>query len=79
MDEYVNMTTYGSLSWTSISSCALDSEEGIQHWQQKMHEVYTRRCARITRSLLWIGMELCDPPMYDELTDIGMFIKEFES
>jgi hypothetical protein len=43
-----------------------------------MHEVSTRRCARITRSLCWIGMELCDPPKYDGLTDISSFVKVFE-
>jgi hypothetical protein len=30
------------------------------------------------RSLRWIGTELCDPPRYDGLTDISMFVKEFE-
>jgi hypothetical protein len=32
----------------------------------------------INQSLHWIGMELCDPPRYDGLTDIGIFIKSFE-
>jgi hypothetical protein len=40
--------------------------------------VSTRRCAHINRSLHWIGTELCDPPRYDGLTDISMFVKEFE-
>jgi hypothetical protein len=55
-----------------------DSEEGLEHWQQRMHEVSTRRCACITRSLHWIGTELCNPPRYDGLTDISMFVKTFE-
>jgi hypothetical protein len=28
--------------------------------------------------LLWIGIELCDPPRYKGLTDIRIFLKEFE-
>jgi hypothetical protein len=43
-----------------------------------MHEVSTRRCAHITQSLHWIGIELCDPPRYDGLNDIILFITMFE-
>jgi hypothetical protein len=78
MDDYVNLTADGALSWRSISSCVSDSEEGLEHWQQRMHEVSTRRCARITRSLHWIGTKLCDPPKYDGLTDISYFVKVLE-
>jgi hypothetical protein len=40
--------------------------------------VSTRRCAHITQSLRWIGMELCDPPMYEGLTDIILFVNTVE-
>jgi hypothetical protein len=43
-----------------------------------MHEVSTRRCSRINRSLRWIGIELYEPPRYDGLTEIKVFIKELE-
>jgi hypothetical protein len=78
MEDYVDPTMDGALSWRSISSCASDSEVGLENWQQRMHEVSTRRCARINQSLHWIGTELCDPPRYDGLTEIGIFIKSFE-
>jgi hypothetical protein len=78
MDDYVNPTTYGVLSWRSISLCASNLEEGLESWQQRMHEVSTRRCAGITRSLRWIRTKLCDPPRYDGLNDISLFLKEFE-
>jgi hypothetical protein len=32
MDDYVNSTAYGTLSWRSISSRASDLEEGLEHW-----------------------------------------------
>jgi hypothetical protein len=66
MDDYVNPTVDGALSWRSISSCASYSEEGMEHWKQWMHEVSMRQCAHITRSLHWIGTELSDPPRYDD-------------
>jgi hypothetical protein len=31
MDDYVNPTTHGVISWRSISSCASDSKEGLEH------------------------------------------------
>jgi hypothetical protein len=78
MDDYVNPTINGVLSWRSISSCASDSEEALENWQQRLHEVSTRKCARITHTLRWIGTEVCDPPRYDGLTDVAYFIREFE-
>jgi hypothetical protein len=50
MDDYANPTVDGVLSWRSISSCTLDSEEGLEYWQHRFHEVSTRRCAWITFS-----------------------------
>jgi hypothetical protein len=52
MEDYVDPTTDGALSWQSVSSCASDSEASIEHWRQRMHEVSTRRCARMTRFVL---------------------------
>jgi hypothetical protein len=46
-EDYVNPTVDGVLSWISITSCASDSEIGLENWQQRLHEVSTRRCARI--------------------------------
>jgi hypothetical protein len=43
-----------------------------------MHEVSTKWCARITRSLHWIGMKLCDPPEYEGLNDIISFVNAFD-
>jgi hypothetical protein len=54
MDDYVNPTTDGALSWRSISSCASDLEEGLECWKHMLHELSNRRCARITHSLRWI-------------------------
>jgi hypothetical protein len=51
MDDYVNQIVYGVLSWGSITSCASDLEEDLEHWQQRIHEVSIRRCACMTQSL----------------------------
>ena len=75
MDDYINPTIEGALSLRSISYCTSDSEEALEHWQQRLHEVSTRRCAHITHTLCWIGVEVCYPLKYDGLEDIDSFVK----
>jgi hypothetical protein len=78
MYDYVNLITEGILSWRSISSCASDSKEALKNWQQILHEVSTRKCARITYALQWIGIEICETTSYDVLINVVSFIREFE-
>jgi hypothetical protein len=54
-EDYVNPTADGILSWWSITSCAKDSNIGLENWQQKLYEVSTRRCAKIDRAIRWVG------------------------
>jgi hypothetical protein len=32
-EDYVNPIPYGMLSWRSITSCALDSDKGLENWK----------------------------------------------
>lgn len=50
-EDYVNPTTDGNLSWRSVISCASDPDEGLENWQNRLHEVSMRRCAHLTKSL----------------------------
>jgi len=50
-EDYINPTTNEVLSWRGISSCYSDSDEGLENWQQRLHKVSSRRCARITKTL----------------------------
>jgi hypothetical protein len=78
MDDYVNPTTEGVLSWRNISSCPSGSEEALENWKQRLHEVSTRKCAQITRALRCIGAKVVKPPRYNGLKPIEPFINEFE-
>lgn len=77
-EDYINPIADGNLSWHSIISCSSDSDEGLENWKQRLHEVSTRRCVRITKSLCWIGREICELPHYDGLIDVMTFFVEFE-
>jgi hypothetical protein len=54
-EDYVNPTVDGVLGWHSITSCTIDSDTGLENWQQRLHKVSTRRCARIDHTIQWIG------------------------
>ena len=78
VDDYVNPIVEVVLSWRSIISSVAYSKEALKNWKQRLHEVLTRKCARITHTLRWIGTEIVEPPRYNGLTSIEYFINEFE-
>jgi hypothetical protein len=77
-EDYVNPTAYGVLSWCNITSCATDSDTGLENWQQRLHEVSMRRCARIYHTVWWIGIKIKEPPSFHGLNDLEKFLKQYE-
>ena len=53
--NYINPTVEGNISWRCDSSCASDSDVGLENWQNRLYEVSAHRCAYMTKSLRWIG------------------------
>ena len=74
----MNPTDDGMLSWRCGSSCVFDSEVGLENWQQRLHEVLGRRLASITKSLRWIKSKVSTLPIFDGLSDIQIFVQEYE-
>ena len=72
-------TNDGMMSWRCESSCVSDSEVGLENWKQHLHEVSGRRLARITKSLCWIRLEVSTLPIFDGLSDIQVFVQEYEA
>jgi hypothetical protein len=77
-EDYVNPTTDEVLSWRNITSCTTYSDTGLENWQQILHEVSTRRCARIDRTVRWIGIEIKEPPSFHGLNDLETFLTLYE-
>jgi hypothetical protein len=50
-EDYINPTTDGELSWRSVKSYDMDSEDAMDRWKNKLYEVSTRRCVRITKAV----------------------------
>jgi hypothetical protein len=48
MEDYVNPTMDGALSWRSLGFFTSDSKDGLDNWQERIHEVSTRICVHIS-------------------------------
>jgi hypothetical protein len=75
-EDYVNPTTDGILSWWSITSCVKDSYIGLENWKQRLHEVSTRICTRIDRAVIWVGMEIREPPSFHGVNKLEVFLEK---
>jgi hypothetical protein len=50
----------------------------LENWQQRLHEVSTRRCARIDRAVRWVGTEIREPPSFHGVNDLEEFLTKYE-
>jgi hypothetical protein len=76
--DYINPITDGNLSWRSDNTCSSDSEEAQENWQNKLYEVSTWRCARLTREVHCINTIISNLPTFDGLNHLETFLLEFE-
>ena len=77
-EDYINLTTDRKLSWWSVSSCTSNSSDALGNWQNRIHEVSMRRCARITRVVQRVGDEASVFPTYEGLPNLASFLEEFK-
>ena len=76
--DYINPTTDGNLSWQSESACSSNSEEALENWQNKMYEVSTLRCAKLTKAVHQIDTLVSNLPTFDGMNNLETFLLEFE-
>ena len=73
----MNQKADGRITWDHESSCTLDSNEELECWQNRLHEVTTLRCNMMTWSLHCVSSEVRNLPTYDGLNDVDMFLDAF--
>jgi hypothetical protein len=66
------------LRWRRITSCSIDLDIGLENWQQRLHEVSTRRCIRIDYTVRWVGTKIGEPISFHGLNDLEEFLKIYE-
>lgn len=76
--DWINPTADGWIRWEKDSSCHLDLDEELDNSQNRLHEVSTLCCNKITKSLHCISNEVCNFPYYDGIGDVSLFLDEFE-
>lgn len=70
----MNPTVDGRISWERNSSCTLDLEEEVEHWQNWLHEVTTLNCNMMIRSLRYVTTKARELPTYDGVTAVDEFL-----
>ena len=48
LEDYIHTTIYGKLGWCIYISMSSDSDDGLENWQNRMHEVSPQKCGLIT-------------------------------
>jgi len=77
--DRVNPTTNRRISWERDSSCTLDSNEEVEHWKNRLHEVTTLNFNMMIRSLRYVTTEAREPQTYDGVTTMDELQEKFES
>jgi biopolymer transport protein ExbB/TolQ len=76
--DYINPIADKNLSWRSDNAFSSYLEEALENWQNKMYEVSTRRCARLTQEVHWISTIVSNFPTFDGLNHLEAFLMNFE-
>ena len=54
-----------------------DLDDGLENWQNRLYELHGHRCARITKSIRWLGAQVRVLPNSDDLSNPEQFIEQF--
>lgn len=76
--DWINPMMNGWILWDLESSSTSDLDEELEHWQNCLHEVSTLRCNMMTKSLWCVLSKVGKLPYYDGLTNVDIFLDEFE-
>ena len=77
-EDYIHLTAEGELGWCNASSVSSDSDDVIETWKNRMHEVSFRKCGLITQSMRHVATEIVELPVYEGLPEISAFLETFE-
>jgi len=76
--DWVNLTADGRIAWDREISCTSASDEELEHWHNRLHQVSTMHCNMMTKLLRCVSSEVRSLPYYDGLTDVDNFLDAFE-
>ena len=69
----------GVLCWEKDNECFSDSDREMENWKNRLHDVSTLRCLRITKKFRCISFEVRDIPYFDGYGNFRDFLWAFEA
>ena len=76
--DYIHLNVDGDLRWRSSISESSGSNDALEKWKNRMHEVLLRKYVLITQSLHQVATDTTEFPVYEELPELSEFLVEFE-
>ena len=77
-EYYIHPTADGELGWQSTSFASFDSDDALENWKNRMHEVSFRKRGIISQSLCHVTTEVVELPTYKGILELSMFLMELE-
>ena len=77
-EDYIHPTIDNELGWHSTSFVSSYSNDALENWQNRLHEVSFRKFGLITQSLRHVSTEMVEFPIYEGLPRLYEFFQEFE-
>ena len=74
--DWENLIANGYISWEREISCASNSDEEVERWQNQLDEVTTLNYNMMTRLLHCVATEVRDLPTYDGLSEVDDFLNK---
>ena len=74
-EDYIHPTADGELRWHSTSSASYDSDDALENWQNRLHEVSFRKCGLITQSPCHVTIEIIELSIYEGLLELSEFLQ----
>ena len=74
-EDYIHHTTDGELKWCNSSSTSSDSDDDLENWQNRLHEMSFRKCGLVMQSLCRVATEIIEFPIYEGLPELFGFLK----
>ena len=73
-EDYIHPTIDGEIGWHGDSSVSSASNDALENWKNRLHEVSFRKCGLITRSLRQVATKILELPIYEGLPELSEFL-----
>ena len=77
-ENYIHPTVDGEIGWRSASSGSSNSNDALENWQNRLHEVSFRKCGLITSLFSVLQLILSSFPFMKDFPDYQSSFKNLK-